>query len=161
MSIYEKFPKCLWRLMKPPRIFYKLGIHHFVGQLVLLLTTTGRKTGLERVTPLQYEKIDDAYYVAAARGPKADWFRNILSNPSVKVQVKSRRFQAIAEPTTDPSRISDFLQVRLKRHPIMVGIMLRSEGLPKNPSREQLEIFAQKSAMVVIRPVLKEATASK
>ncbi len=153
MSMYEKFPKFLWRLMKLPRILYKLGFHRLMGHVVLLLTTIGRKTGLKRITPLQYEKIDDAYHVASARGPKADWYRNILANPNVEVQVKSRRFHAIAEPTTDPSRIADFLQIRLERHPIMLGNMLRSEGLPKNPSREQLERFAQNSAMVVIRPV--------
>ena len=153
MSIYEKIPKSLWRLMKFPRVLYKLGLHRFMGHVVLLLTTIGRKTGLERVTPLQYEQIDDAYFVASARGPMADWYQNILSNPIVEVQVKSHRFQAVAEPTTDPSRIADFLQVRLKRYPAMVGNMLRSEGLPKNPTREQLEQFAEKSAMVVIRPM--------
>jgi deazaflavin-dependent oxidoreductase (nitroreductase family) len=153
MSIYEKIPKSVWRLMKFPRILYKLGLYRFMGHVVLLLTTIGRKTGLKRVTPLQYEKIDNAYYVASVRGTKADWYQNILSNPNVEVQVKSHRFQSAAEPIIDPSRIADFLQVRLERHPIMVGNMLRSEGLPQNPSREQLERFAEKSAMVVIKPV--------
>jgi deazaflavin-dependent oxidoreductase (nitroreductase family) len=153
MSIYEKIPKSLWRLMKLPRVLYKLGLYRFMGHVVLLITTIGRKSGLKRVTPLQYEQIDDAYYVASARGSKADWYQNILFNPNVEVQVKSHRFHAVAEPTTDPSHIADFLQVRLKRHPIMVGNMLRSEGLPKNPTREQLEQFAEKSAMVMIRPV--------
>jgi deazaflavin-dependent oxidoreductase (nitroreductase family) len=133
MSIYEKIPKSVWRLMKFPRVLYKLGLYRFMGHVVLLLSTIGRKTGLTRATPLQYEKIDDAYYVASARGSKADWYQNILSNPNVEVQVKSHRFHAVAEPTTDSSRIADFLQVRLERHPIMVGNMLRSEGLPQNP----------------------------
>jgi deazaflavin-dependent oxidoreductase (nitroreductase family) len=153
MSIYEKIPKPLWRLMKFPRLLYKLGLNRFMGHIVLLLTTIGKKSGLKRVTPVQYEKIDNAYYVASVRGTKADWFQNILANSTVEIQIKSHRFHAIAEPTTDPSRIADFLQVRLKRHPIMVGNMLRSEGLPSNPTREQLEWFAEKSAMVVIRPI--------
>lgn len=158
MSIYQKLPKFAWQFMKLPRFLYKLGFHRFMGHFVLLLTTTGRKSGLKRVTPLQYEKIDNAYYIASARGSKADWYRNILANPNVEVRVKSRQFHASAEPTTDPSRIADFLQVRLKRHPTMMGNMLRSEGLPKNPTREQLECFAENSAMVVIRPIEKETT---
>jgi len=40
------------RLMKA---LYAVGLGPVVGRLVLLLTTTGRKTGLPRVTPLQYE----------------------------------------------------------------------------------------------------------
>ena len=47
------------------------------SRMVLLLTTIGRKSGLPRITPLQYEEIDGAYYVASARGAQADWFRNI------------------------------------------------------------------------------------
>jgi hypothetical protein len=52
-------------------------------RLVLLLTTSGRISGQPRVTPLQFEEIDGAYYVASARGTEADWFKNrhiILSN---------------------------------------------------------------------------------
>jgi len=159
MSIYEKLPLALWRMMKFPRLLYKLGFHHFMGHMVLLLTTVGRKSGLKRVTPLQYEEIDGSYCVASARGPKADWYRNILANPDVEVQIRSNRFHAIAEPTTDPSCIADFLQIRLQRHPILVGNMLRSEGLPKSPDRAQLERFAEKSAMVVIRPIKGETPA--
>ena len=41
-------------------------------RIVLLLTTIGRKTGLPRVTPLQFEQIDGAYYIGSARGQDAD-----------------------------------------------------------------------------------------
>jgi deazaflavin-dependent oxidoreductase (nitroreductase family) len=160
MSIYQRIPPSLWRLMKVPRFLYKLGLHGIIGHMVLLLTTTGRRTGLKRVTPLQYEKIEGAFYVASARGPKADWYRNILANPNVEVQIKTGRFHAIAEPTVDSSRIADFLQIRLERHPFMMGKMLRSEGLPENPARDQLERFARKSAMVVIHPVGKKVIVS-
>ncbi|MBI4758974.1 MAG: nitroreductase family deazaflavin-dependent oxidoreductase [Chloroflexi bacterium] len=138
-----------------PRIFkalYALGLGPLVGRFVLLLTTRGRKTGLLRVTPLQYEEIDGAILVGSSRGTKADWYRNILADPHVFVTVKSRKFRGLAEPTTDPSRIADFLQYRLKRHPKMVGAILRSEGLPAVPSRPDLERYATKLAMVVIRP---------
>jgi deazaflavin-dependent oxidoreductase (nitroreductase family) len=104
------------------------------------------------VTPLQYEEIDGVIYVAAARGQKADWFRNIVANPEVEVQVKSRRFRAVAEPITDPVRIADFLEVRLHRHPKMMGWMLNRAGLPRKPTRAQIEEYATKRAMVTIRP---------
>ena len=137
------------KLMKT---LYALGLGRLVGRLVLLLTTTGRKTGLPRVTPLQYEEIDGAYYLGSSRGQKADWFRNILANPHVEVRVKSRRFRGIAETVTDPLRIADFLELRLKRHPKMIGMIFQSEGLPAQPERAQLEAYAAKLAMVVVRP---------
>ena len=134
------------------RALYALGLGPLVGRLVLLLTTTGRRTGLRRVTPLQYEEIDGAIYVASSQGQRADWFRNVVANPRVEVRLKWHRFHGICETTTDPKRIADFLEVRLRRHPKMVGRILRLEGLPAQPSRAQLEEYAAKLALVVIHP---------
>src|SRR5512143_574359 len=136
----------------PPRIAYALGLGPLIGKFVLLLTTTGRKSGKLRVTPLQYEEVDGCIYIAAALGQKADWFRNILANPAVRVRVRSRQFEGRAEPVTDPCRIAGFLELRLKRHPGMVGAILKSEGLPPMPTRPALEQYAQRLAMVIIHP---------
>ncbi len=132
---------------------YRAGLGPVIGRLILLLTTTGRRSGLPRITPLQYEQIDGAIYVASARGTKADWFRNILACPSVHVRIGMRQFDALAEPITDACRIADFLELRLRRHPRMVGAILRSEGLPAAPSRLDLEAYAGRLAMVILRPV--------
>jgi deazaflavin-dependent oxidoreductase (nitroreductase family) len=103
--------KQLLKLFKyPPRLLYALGLGQVYGRLVLLLTTTGRKTGQPRVTPLQYELIDGKIFIASARGTKADWYRNILSNPEVEVRVKSRRFKGLAEPIADLEKTTDFLE---------------------------------------------------
>ena len=132
---------------------YGHGFAPLLGRLILLLTTTGRKTGLPRLTPLQYELVDGQYTIGSARGTKADWFRNILADPHVRVRVKSREFAAIAEPVTDPARIAEFLELRLLRHPRMVGMILKSEGLPAKPSHLQLEQYARGLAMVILHPV--------
>ncbi|MBW7885766.1 MAG: nitroreductase family deazaflavin-dependent oxidoreductase [Caldilineaceae bacterium] len=135
----------------PPRLLYAVGLGPLIGQLVLLLTTTGRRTGRTRVTPLQYEEIDGTLYVAAARGPKADWFRNLMADPNVEVQIKARRFRGKAVPIRDPQQIADFLETRLQRHPKMVGAILRAEGLPVPPNRGQLERYAAKLALVALK----------
>jgi deazaflavin-dependent oxidoreductase (nitroreductase family) len=146
------------RQFRPPPItlmktLYGLGLGHVIGRVILLLTTTGRKSGLPRVTPLQYEEVDGLVYVASALGTRADWYRNILADPCVQMQIGlRRRFQGMAETVTDPGRIADFLELRLKRHPRMVGAILKSEGLPEAPSRAELEEYAQRLAMVIIRP---------
>lgn len=78
--------------------------------MVLLLTTRGRKTGRLHTVGLQYELIAGDYWVGAADGVKADWYRNILNNPLVEVQVGSRIFKAHARVISDPEQITDFLQ---------------------------------------------------
>jgi deazaflavin-dependent oxidoreductase (nitroreductase family) len=118
--------------------------------LVLLLTTTGRKSGLPRQTRLQYEKEGGAIYVAAARGQQADWFRNILANPHVEVQFEGQALRGLAEPITDPVRIADFLELRLKRHLLMIRLMLLSHGLVRT-DRAHLERLAANLAVVAIR----------
>ena len=151
---FQSLPKPILRLLKyPPRLVYALGLGPIYGRMVLLLTTTGRKSGLKRVTPLQYEQINGEIYIGSARGVKADWFRNIQADPHIEVRVKSSRFKGVAEPITDPERIADFLEIRLQRHPRMVGGMLRAEGLPSNPSHTQLAAHAENKAMVRITPM--------
>lgn len=140
-------------IQKFHRLLYAIGLGPFIGRIILLLTTTGRRSGLKRVTPLQFEKIGDVYYVGAARGVKADWVRNIQACPKVKVRVGARSFQGTAEVVTDPARFADFLDIRLQRHPFMVGLILeKAHGLPRRPSREQLEELGRTEAFVILRP---------
>lgn len=154
MNPLQRFPKSLWRLLRiPPRLLYGLGLGPVYGRLVLLLTTTGRRSGLPHVTPLQYEEVDGVIYVGAARGPKADWYRNIQANPAVEVRVRSRRFRGLAEPITDPGRIADILELRLRRHPRMVGAIFRLAGFTAKPTRPQLEEYARQRPLVAIRAV--------
>jgi deazaflavin-dependent oxidoreductase (nitroreductase family) len=146
-----------WRkiknVQKIHRFLYAIGLGPVIGKIVLLLTTTGRKSGQPRVTPLQYEEIDGEYYLGAARGLQADWVRNLQANPQVEVRVGSKRLRGTAEVISDPARIADFIEIRLKRHPLMIGlIMQKAHGLPKNPSRAQLEALAAAEVLVIIHP---------
>lgn len=141
-------------IQKLHRVMYAIGLGPLVGKIILLLTTTGRKSGLKRVTPLQYEEIDGKYYLGSARGLEADWVRNIQADPNVEVRVKSLNIKGQAKVVTDPARFADFVEVRLQRHPRIVGaIMQRAHRLPRQPSREQLEKLAENEALVVITPV--------
>lgn len=140
-------------VQKLHRFFYAIGLGPAIGKIVLLLTTTGRKSGQPRVTPLQYEEINGEYYLGAARGLKADWVRNIQANPDVELRVGNRDVHGKAEIVTDPARMADFIEIRLQRHPLMIGlIMQKAHGLPKHPSREQLEKLAENEALVIVHP---------
>ena len=141
-------------IQKIHRVLYAIGLGPLVGKIILLLTTTGRRSGKKRVTPLQYEEIDGLYYLGAARGLQADWVRNIQACPEVEVRVGARHFLGFAEVVNDPLKFADFMEVRLERHPRMIGfIMAKAHGLPRRPSREQLEGLAVDEAMVIVRPV--------
>jgi deazaflavin-dependent oxidoreductase (nitroreductase family) len=140
-------------IQKIHRVLYAIGLGPVIGGFIVLLTTTGRKSGKQRVTPLQYEKIGAEYYLGAARGLNADWVRNIQSNPRVELRVGAKHVHGTAEIVTDSSRFADFLEVRLERHPRLIGlIMEKAHGLPKRPSRAQLEELSKNEAFVVVHP---------
>jgi deazaflavin-dependent oxidoreductase (nitroreductase family) len=73
--------------------------HEWRGTTTLILTTTGRRSGEERSTPLIYQRHGDDYLVVASKGgspqPPA-WYLNLQANPEVRVQVKGDRFAARA-----------------------------------------------------------------
>jgi deazaflavin-dependent oxidoreductase (nitroreductase family) len=148
--------KTIYHRMKAFNARMVTNYKHGIGptRIVLLLTTIGRKSGLPRITPLQYETVDDVIYIASARGQEADWFKNILANPHVHVQMREREFDAMAEPVTDPLRIADFIELRLKRHPVMIRlIMILFDGLPLRFNHADLDIFCQEKALAVLHPV--------
>ena len=131
--IPDSFWKRMKKIQRVHQRLYASGKGRIVGRFILLLTHTGRKSGRRYGTPLQYEKIDGAYWVGTGRGPKADWFRNILADPHVHVQVDRDEFDCVAEPVTDPGRVADFLEYRRKRHPLMIGLMI----CPQPPDASQ------------------------
>jgi deazaflavin-dependent oxidoreductase (nitroreductase family) len=142
----------IWRLMK---VFKPLPIfaHRFLPGLknmVLVLTTTGRNSGLARQTPLQYERIGDLLYIGSARGVKADWVQNIIQDPCVSVLIKGQQITGIARVVDDPEAAVDFLELRLKRHPWMMKNMLRIEGITSEPDRKALEDLARRIALIEI-----------
>ncbi len=150
-----RVPRFVWRMIQVgPRLAYALGLGNLVGRFVLLLTTTGRRSGRLRTTPLVYEEIDGLFHIASARGPGADWFRNIEAQPQVGVRVGRRRFQGRAELVADTARIADYLDRQLRRNPGAFGAILRAEGLPARPTRSDLEALACRRPMVAIRPLI-------
>jgi deazaflavin-dependent oxidoreductase (nitroreductase family) len=67
---------------------------------LLLLTTTGRKTGQQRTTPLGYFRDGETFVVVASNGGRKyhpAWYLNLAVHPTVEVEVGTRRFQARAE----------------------------------------------------------------
>jgi deazaflavin-dependent oxidoreductase (nitroreductase family) len=75
------------------------GYHWRNGTTILLLHTTGRKSGKEFVHPLIYRDWDDKYLLVASKGgapEPPDWYRNLEANPEVSVQIKGEKFRAKA-----------------------------------------------------------------
>jgi F420H(2)-dependent quinone reductase len=74
---------------------------------VALLTTTGRKTGEPRVSPLYFHRDGDTVLVAASKGGSDKnpmWYLNLKANPKVQVQIKKEVLDLTARDATDEER---------------------------------------------------------
>jgi deazaflavin-dependent oxidoreductase (nitroreductase family) len=83
------------------------------GMPLLLLTTTGNKTGRTLTKPLCYTKDGDRVFVIASfAGSSHDpaWFVNLAANPTVTVELGAERFQARARITSGEERDRLFKQ---------------------------------------------------
>jgi deazaflavin-dependent oxidoreductase (nitroreductase family) len=71
----------------------------FLGRNLLLLTTTGARSGEPRLAPLVYSRDGDRIVVVASKGgapTNPAWYRNVVANPIVTVELGGETFQARA-----------------------------------------------------------------
>jgi len=73
------------------------------GTSILVLTTTGRRSGEARKNALIFRPHGDDYLIVASKGgapEPPDWYRNLQDNPDVQVQIKGDKFAARARTAT-------------------------------------------------------------
>lgn len=79
----------------------------FEGAPLLLLHTTGAKTGSERVNPVMYRKIDGGYAVFASKAgapSNPDWYHNLLANPRVRAEIGTETVELTARVADSATR---------------------------------------------------------
>ena len=83
--------------------------HIWRGVPTLLLTTTGRHSGEQRLLPLIYGEDGNNFVIIASKGGHTDhpsWYLNLAAEPKVHVQVGAEKFIARAETVDGPERQS-------------------------------------------------------
>ena len=80
----------------------------FAGAPIVILHTTGAKSGQARVTPLVSQQADDGtIYVFASKAgapDNPDWYHNLLAHPEIEVEFGKDQFAATATPLTGAER---------------------------------------------------------
>jgi deazaflavin-dependent oxidoreductase (nitroreductase family) len=77
------------------------------GRPLLLLTTTGAKSGQPRTTPVMYLREGDRVFIFASKAgapTHPDWYHNLLAHPDVTVEIGDQIYQATAKPVTGAER---------------------------------------------------------
>jgi deazaflavin-dependent oxidoreductase (nitroreductase family) len=88
------------------------GMHR---DALLLLTTTGARSGQRRTTPMMFHRDGDRLFVIASNmGAPAhpDWFRNLVAHPDVTVEIGAETYRAVATPTSGADRELIWAQIK-------------------------------------------------
>lgn len=93
----NKFMLLLWRLG-----LQRWGMSNPYSGYIMVLTHTGRKSGLLRRTPINFAEIGGDIYCVAGFGAVADWYRNLLADPRVQIWLPDGSWcEGEAEDITD------------------------------------------------------------
>ena len=116
-----KLPRGLSRLaFRLPIWLFRARLGWLLGNRFVLLTHTGRKSGLSRQTVLEvvrYDKASGACIVASGWGTKSDWFHNVTANPKIVIQIRNKRSAAVAERLSAEIAAQELLDYA-RRHPL-------------------------------------------
>ena len=100
----------------------------------LYLTTTGRKSGLPREIEIWFVAADGRWYVLAEHFRKAQWVRNILANPRVRVRIDGVEYAASARVLDEEADVAAWrLAQELARTKYGWGEGLPVEIVPDSP----------------------------
>ncbi|MCB0018056.1 MAG: nitroreductase family deazaflavin-dependent oxidoreductase [Anaerolineales bacterium] len=87
---------------------------YFANSTLLLLHSTGAKSGQPRLNPLVTMPVGDDYVIIASKGgapTNPDWYYNLVANPEAEIEVGAERFPVRARLAEEPERTLLYQQV--------------------------------------------------
>jgi deazaflavin-dependent oxidoreductase (nitroreductase family) len=142
----NRFMLLMWRLGLGP----VMNMGPVLAGRYMVITHTGRKSGLKRRTPVNYAVVDDEVYCTAGFGSVSDWYRNIIANPQVEVWLPDGWWAGVAEEVTHPEA----------RLPLMRAVLIASGGAalifgvdPNKMTDEELDAVTKDYCLIHIRRV--------
>lgn len=157
MTALDKRPgKFLKFFFKVPIWMYKIGFGGFerwFGAQWMLITHIGRKTGKRyesMVDVMDYDKTTDTYYVEAAYGARADWYKNIQSSAVFEARVGRRKFKACAGALSTEGA-SDMLVQFYRSKPAYTRSVMAMAGV-KFKDENDLRELGKKVTLLAVKP---------
>lgn len=119
-------------VIKTPVLLWRLGCGPLIGRLIMLITTTGSKSGLPRRTPVEYYSLGKQKYVTCGFGAKAAWYKNIRADAHVTIQTSSGTEKMLARRVTSDSEVKEVFQLFRQHDPLLLNWYLQSLDIEPN-----------------------------
>lgn len=130
----EAFKRAFFRF---PLVLWRMGLGPLYGKIMMVLTTTGRKSGLPRRAAVGYEEMGGALYTVSMYGRRADWYKNLEADPLVTVQTAAGAQSMKAVRITEDAELVELFELYMEKHEAMFG-----------PYLEQLDIAPNEEALL-------------
>ena len=112
-----------------PLALWRLGLGPLTGRVWMVVTTTGRSTGLPRHVAVYPHVIGDRTYLWCPYGGRSQWYRNIVVNPVATVQWRGRTQAVRAVPLADEAEAMQVVEGLRRFGASWFGLYLASQGL--------------------------------
>ena len=120
-----------------------------VAGSILLLRTTGRKSGLVREAPLGYTVLDGRVVVVAGYGHTAHWFLNAVADPEVEMMLPGARIAGQAEEITEPDERRAAFRTLIQSMGVVGRLTL---GDVSGKGDDEVDLLAQAFPILAITP---------
>jgi len=120
-----------------------------VAGSILLLRTTGRKSGLVREAPLGYTVLDGRVVVVAGYGRTAHWFLNAVADPEVEMMLPGARIAGQAEEITEPDERRAAFRTQIQSMGVVGRLTL---GDVSGKGDDEVDLLAQAFPILAITP---------
>ena len=144
--------RLLWRA---PIWLYRVGLGGLLGSHFVLLNHVGRRSGQPRQTVLEVVDRDDktgTIAIASGFGKGSDWYRNILKQPDVTIQLGRKTLAVTAVPLT-PAASGQAMVDYAHRNPRAAKQLMRLVGYEVDGTdRDYFELGRDQVPFVILRP---------
>lgn len=128
----------LRELLRLPIVLWRLGVGRLVARFevrgghLVLLTVTGRSSGLPRHTPVIAHVVGGRTYVWCPYGGRSQWYRNLLANPLATVQSRGGTQVVRAAGVEDDEAVEVLAELR-RFDALWLRLYLDAEGIADTP----------------------------
>ena len=131
-------------IFRLPILFHRLGLHLLNPRWILILGTTGRRTGKQRLTALEYgfDAHRQCYFLMRGWRGQADWYRNACAHPQVRLWVGKRCLEGCAQAAS-PEEVAQEMENILRISPKAVRTWSAHSGVPYDGTHASLLRMAQ------------------
>jgi deazaflavin-dependent oxidoreductase (nitroreductase family) len=107
----------MFKLMMGAQVFLlRRNLMGPMGNIIMVITTTGRKSGKQFSTPIGYQRDGDDV-IAFNLGGGSNWYKNMLANPLVTLNIKGRSMAMRGTLITDQAEVLRVIDLYLKHQP--------------------------------------------